>query len=98
MSCLLREKSGTQVNRKLGVVDTPIPGRDGVIRAVQLKVGKSFLERLMQHLYPLELTCDMQAKRGTPLDAEAQVFRLTRQAAAVAQERIRAMINAEGED
>ena len=40
----------------------------------------------------------MPAKRGTPLNAEAQVFRLTRQATAVAQERIRAMMNAEDED
>ena len=47
---------------------------------------------------PLELTCDMPAKRGTPLNAEAQVFRPTRQAAALAQERIRAMINAEDKD
>ena len=92
---------GEERNRgkwKLGVVDTPIPGRDGVVRAVRLKAGKSFLERPIQHLYPLELTCDMPAKRGTPLNAEAQVFGPTRQAAAVAQERIRAMMNAEDED
>lgn len=92
---------GEERNRgkwKLGVVETPIPGRDDVVRAVQLKVGKSFLERPIQHLYPLELTCDMPAKRGTPLNAEAQVFRPTRKAAAVAQERIRAMMNAEDED
>ena len=92
---------GEERNRgkwKLGVVDTSIPGRDGVVRAVRLKAGKSFLERPIQHLYPLELTCDMPAKRGTPLNAEAQVFRPTRQAAAVAQERIRAMMNAEDED
>ena len=92
---------GEERNRgkwKLGVVDTPIPGRDGVVRAVRLKAGKSFLERPIQHLYPLELTCDMSAKRGTPLNAKAQVFRRTRQAAAVAQERIRAMMNAEDED
>lgn len=90
--------SRNQGKWKLGVVDTPIPGRDGVVRAVRLKAGKSFLDRPIQHLYPLELTCKMPAKRGTPLNVEAQVFQPTRQAAAVAQERIRAMMNAEDED
>ena len=41
---------------KIGVVDNLIQGRDGVVRAVKLRAGTSFLERPIQHLYPLELT------------------------------------------
>ena len=43
---------------KLGIVTKLIVGRDGETRAAQLRVGKSFLERAVQHLYPLELSCD----------------------------------------
>ena len=52
---------GDERNRghwKIGVIDTLIPGRDGIVRAVKLRAGKSYLERAVQHLYPLELACD----------------------------------------
>ena len=42
---------------KLGRVDKMFPGRDGIIRAVRLRAGKSFLERPLERLYPLELSC-----------------------------------------
>ena len=43
---------------KLGIVDELFPGSDGVIRAVKLRAGKSYLERPIQRLYPLELSCN----------------------------------------
>ena len=43
---------------KLGIVEELIAGRDGVVRVAKLGAGKSHLERAVQHLYPLELTCD----------------------------------------
>ena len=52
---------GEERNRglwRIGVVDKLIPGRDGILREVRLRAGKSFLERPVQHLYPLELSCD----------------------------------------
>lgn len=66
-------------------------GRDGFVRAVKLRAGKTFLERPIQHLYPLELTCDRAPERGTaptPLNAEAPAFRLRRDAAVAANLRI----------
>ena len=51
---------GDEKNRakwKLGIVDQLYPGRDGIVRAVRLRAGKSYLERPVQHLYPLELSC-----------------------------------------
>ena len=60
---LIKGEQRSRGKWKLGEVDNPIPGSDGVVRAVPLKAGKSFLERPIQHLYPLELNCDMPAKR-----------------------------------
>ena len=61
---------------------------DGVIRAVKLRAGKSFLERPIQFLYPLELSCDMQPPE-TRLNVEAKEFAPKRKAAISAQENIR---------
>ena len=57
---------GDEKNRahwKTGIVVELFTGRDGVIRAAKLRAGKSYLERAVQQLYPLELTCDW-AKGG----------------------------------
>jgi hypothetical protein len=71
---------------KLGIVEDLIAGRDGVVRVAKLRAGKSHLERAVQHLYPLELSCDVsKPKKNTQdLDPNAQAFRLKRDAAAAA--------------
>ena len=48
---------------RLGFVEKLISGRDGVVRAMELRAGISQLQRPIQHLYPLELACDHQAGR-----------------------------------
>ena len=56
---------GDERNRalwKIGIVDKLLPGKDDVVRAVRLRAGKSFLERSVQHLYPLELDCDWKTE------------------------------------
>lgn len=35
---------------KLGIVEKLIPGKDGVVRAMQLRNEKSYLEMAVQHL------------------------------------------------
>ena len=67
----------------LGVVVKPIKGRDGVVRAVRLRAGKSYLERAVQQLYPLELECDDPPVKKPPvtMNAEAREFRPKRKAA-----------------
>ena len=42
----------------LGIIEKLIPGKDGIIRAVRLRAGKTFLERAPEHLYPLELSVE----------------------------------------
>ena len=49
-------------------------GRNGVVRAVKLRAGKSYLERAVQQLYPLELSCDKSTEAAKPpLNPEAPV-------------------------
>ena len=65
----------------LGIVEQLYQGKDGVVRAVKLRAGKSFMERPVQHLYPLELSCDKQAnQKTTELNVEATEFRPRRDA------------------
>ena len=91
---------GDERNRgkwKIGVVEKLIEGRDGIVRAVRLRAGKSFLERTIQHLYPMELSCD-HTKQNCVLNAKAPEFtqnRPRRRAAMVAGENIRLITNEE---
>ena len=62
---------GDESNRgkwSLGVVVDLFEGRDGVVRAAKLRAGKSFLERPVQHLFPLELACDNPERIRNTID------------------------------
>ncbi|XP_044171590.1 uncharacterized protein LOC122955922 [Acropora millepora] len=67
-------------------------GRDGIVRAAKLRVGASCIERVVQHLFLLELSCDRRrdgTDDPTKLRAEAPVFRPSLDAAVAANQRIR---------
>ena len=73
----------------LGIVEKLYTGRDGVVRGVKLRAGGGHLERAVNHLYPLELSCDRTPL--TPqeqLNPEAREFRPTRDAAIAARVRM----------
>ena len=56
---------GEEKNRgqwKIGIVDRLIAGKDEIVRGVRLRAGKTYLERAVQQLYPLELSCDWNSK------------------------------------
>ena len=76
---------GKEKNRglwKLGIVEELITGRDRVVREAKLRAGRSCLERPIQHLYPMEVSCDRTtAMPRVTLSAEAPVFRPSRDAA-----------------
>ena len=84
----------TERNRNcwpLGIVERLIVGRDGIVRGAKLKTGKSFIERAVQQLYPLELSCDRSPPPTAnlpPLNHDAPVFRPKRDAAVAANLRI----------
>ena len=91
---------GNERNRgkwNIGIVVKLIKGRDGVVRAVRLRAGKSYLERAIQQLYPMELSCDnvLEGEGATQLSADAREFRPRRAAATAAAKRIQLI--AEGE-
>ena len=83
---------------KLGIVTELIKGRDGITRAAKLRVGTGNLERALQHLCPLELSCDWQ--QPPQLDANAPTFqpRPKRDAAAAAEVRIQQTAEEEDND
>ena len=88
---IVKEDQKPRNTWKLAIVKQLITGRDGVIRAAKLKTagGNNYLERAIQHLFPLELQCDKEIT--TRLDPDAQEFtpRQKRNAAAAATLRIR---------
>ena len=92
----------------LGIITDVFPGPDNIIRAVRVKTSKSYLERTVQHLYPLELNCDVDQNascRINPdtnadkekLNPQATEFRPKRNAAAIAELKISDVIHEENE-
>lgn len=73
----------------LGIVAKLIKGRDGVVRAARLRAGKSFLERALQQLCPMELSCDRYQEPQDPvsnvLNPRARAFTPRRAAVATAE-------------
>ena len=55
---LIKSEDKNRGKWKIGIIMDAIEGCDGVVRTVKLHVGTSRLERAVQHLFPLELSCD----------------------------------------
>ena len=79
----------------LGIIETLIVGRDQVVRGAKLRVGETVSERAVQHLYPLELSCDKTVP--APLDPSAPIFRPRRDDAAAANLRLQDVAHFEDE-
>ena len=50
-------------NGRFVIVHELYYGRDDIILPVQLRSGKSFIQRLIQHLYSLELNRDTKREK-----------------------------------
>ena len=74
----------------LGIVESLIEGRDGVVCGARLRACRSHVERPIQHLYTLELSCNRDGVKGTTttLDPGAPAFRPRRDAAVTAKLRV----------
>ena len=80
----------------LAIVNEVYPGSDGIICAVQLRTAKSMLERPVQHLYPLELECDLSTPVADPhLNPQARDFLPRRDTASAARVRMKQVADAE---
>ena len=80
----------------IGIVEELQEGKDNVIRAVKLRSRKTYIERQIQFLYSLELSCDTWKRQKMvhqcskpPLNVNASEFKPRRNAAAIAEVRIR---------
>ena len=73
---------------KIRVIERLIEGRDGIVQR---------LERTIQHLYAMELSCDRK-KPEKNLDPTAREFRPRRHTAAIANENIRIIAEEEREE
>ena len=73
---------------KLGIVVDMIKGKDGVVRGAQVKTANGILERAIQQLYPLELTCDDNNFQKPNPQAPTFILRARRDAAAAVSLRI----------
>ena len=98
---------GSERNRgkwNIEIVVKLIKGRDGVVRAIRLRAGRSYLERAIQHLYPMELSCDQPREeheeegRMSHLNPSAREFCPTRRAAIAAAGKIRCIAQVEAND
>ena len=80
----------------LAIVEKLFPGPDGLSRAVRVKTEKGVLERPIQHLYTLELSCDkVPEAKTTELNPDARPFRPRRAAAENAAEKIKVLADEE---
>ena len=73
---------------KLGIVVDMIKGKDGVVRGAPVITANGILERAIQQLYPLELTCDDNNFQKPNPPAPTFISRARRDAAAAASLRI----------
>ena len=93
---------GEEQNRaqwSIGIITDVYPGKDGKVRAVKLTAGKSYLERAVQHLYPLEISCDITPSTKEPtMNVNAEEFRPRRNASEIARIRITELTNDEMEE
>ena len=63
---IIKDEERNRNKWKMGIVEELISGQGGIIRAAKLLAGKGTLEQAVQHLYPLELTCDRKNVRSSP--------------------------------
>ena len=97
---LIQSEERNRGKWSIGIVVKLIRGRDGVVQGARLRAGKSYLERTIQHLCPMELSCDV---RETPpnqpvqLNPRARDFTPRFHSAVVAAQRIRNIAENESE-
>ena len=75
----------------IGIVEELYEGKNNVIRAVKFCSRKTYIERSIQFLYPLELSCDTWKRQKTvyqcskqPLNVNENEFKPRRNAAVIA--------------
>lgn len=94
---IVRSEERNRGRWPLGIVTELIRGRDGIVRGAKLRSGTGYIERAVQHLYPLELSCDWTTVESDLPNSEEVPNRPKRNAAVAARERIAEIARAEQE-
>ena len=81
----------------IGVVVKLIKGRDWIVRGARLRGGKSFLERAVQQLCPMELSCDRLKEPEVPVPNPRARVTTPRRAAIAAAKNIKDIAEREKE-
>ena len=68
------EKNHERLDRDIGMIVHLKEGQDGVIRSTKVKCNKSILERAVQHLYPMELSCEQPKNKTQELNPHANEY------------------------
>ena len=90
---IIQDESKNRGTWRLGIITRLIKGKDGVVRGAKVKTAKGELERAIQQLYPLELSCDEKNFPELNPRAAPYVPRVTREAAAAAKVRIQQIVD-----
>lgn len=89
---LIKGDSKNRGRWRIGIVEEELKGGDGVVRGVRMRAGKSYLERPLQELFPMELSCDRTEQKKEQVESnQVEEPRPKRQAAVKANEKIHLM-------
>ena len=91
---IIRGDEKNRAHWKLGIITTLMPGKDGVVRAIRLRAGKTFLERAPEHLCPLELSVERKVNSSSVKKTRTE--RPRRDAKTIANIRIKDQTTEEG--
>ena len=85
---IIKSEEKNRNSWKMGIVEELICGRDGIVRGAKIRTPNGNLERAVQHLYPIEVSCDLRPT--ITLNPDTPIFhpRRTRDAAAAARVRM----------
>ncbi len=95
---IVREEKQSRNTWRTAIEARLITGKDGVVRGAVVKTSKGTLEKAVQHLFPFELSCDLNTHQQLYRDATEFHARPKRAAAEVARVAIRELANAEQSD
>ena len=91
---LIQSEERNRGKWSIGIIVKLIRGRDGVVFEARLRAEQSYLEREIQHLCPMELSCDVrETPPNQPVQFNPRAGDFTpRRAAVVATQRIRNIV------
>eukprot|EP00112_Aurelia_sp_Birch-Aquarium-sp1_P025480 Seg848.3 transcript_id=Seg848.3/GoldUCD/mRNA.D3Y31 product="hypothetical protein" protein_id=Seg848.3/GoldUCD/D3Y31 len=95
---IIKSDKGNRGKWNLGIRVKLIKDSDGVVRAARLRAGKSYLERPVQFLYPLNLSYDVWKEEEQALNPGAREFRPRRKGATDAETAVRIIVDEENQD